>query len=327
MPKPIAVAAFVSCFDKNPDYLDHLIFGSCTNNTNYRNIGIEQYEKLGDLQGSAILQSRKTIEKTCDFLIDYCKNNNIIYIELRCSPHNYTQGGLSETEVINIIINKLKLQKHTDFRLIIIGSRHNDESIFDKHVELTANLINNPHYKEYIVGFDIAGNESLKSPGELRPKLLPLLKECVRFTIHAGEDQPVDNIWQAVYELSADRIGHGLTLINNPQLMQRFKDKNISIELCPSSNFQICDFTSKKYPLIDYLNYGLKVTINTDNPGISRTTLNNEFLFVSQIEQLKKNQVLQLIYNSFKSTFLEKEEKKKLLFKAEERIFEILSNE
>lgn len=327
LPKPIAVAAFLSAFKDCPEYLDKLIFRNYLEDDNYKNIGIAQYEILGDLQGSTLLQSKKTIEAACDYLLNYCKEHNIIYLELRCSPCNYTRGGLTELQVVETMINKFSLQNFTDIRLIIIGSRHGDKSIFKRHVNLAMQLLQDEKYKDYMVGFDIAGNESVNSPGKLRSDLLPLLKECVRFTIHAGENQPVDNIWEAVYELNADRIGHGLTLTDNPQLLRRFKDKNIFIELCPSSNFQIGNYNKNNYPLRIYLNEGLKVTVNTDNPGISRTTITQEYLFASKIANLNRLEILQLLRNSFQGVFLPKDKKKKLLIRVEEEIFNLLSNE
>jgi len=325
--KPIVVAAFLSCFVDKSKYLENLIYGDYIVNKNFRNIGFDAYERLGDLQGSALLQSQKTIRKTCDKLLEYCKDHNIRYLELRCSPCNYTLGGLSERDVIKILHEKLAYQPNLTIKLIIIGSRHANFEIFKKHVDLALKCKQHEEYKNFVTGFDIAGNEASKNPAELREYLKPLMKECVKFTIHAGENQPVENIWQAVYELNADRIGHGLTLIDNPVLMERFKDRNIFIELCPSSNFQICNYNTiekgKEYPLKYYFENGLKITINTDNPGISRTDITTEYLFASEIAQLSKLDILKLIRNSVQAVFLSKNEKKELLMNIENEIYKL----
>jgi len=280
------------------------------------------------LQGSGLLQSKESIIEACRYLVDYCKEQNIKYLELRCSPVNYTVAGLKDDEIVSIMFNEF--QKHKDFvdiRLIIIGSRHSDQNVFKRHVELVKKLLKEKKYSNFIVGFDVAGNEAKKSPKELRDALLPLMKECVKFTIHAGENQPVENIWEAVYELNADRIGHGLTLVDNQDLLYRFRDRNIFIELCPSSNYQICDFQNKIYPLRKYFNDGLKITINTDNPGISKTDITNEYYFASNIAQLNKIEIIQLIRNSVQGTFLSKDEKKKLMLSFEEGIYKIITDE
>jgi adenosine deaminase len=201
--------------------------------------------------------------------------------------------------------------------------------IFRRHVALTQQLIRQEKYRHFIVGFDVAGNEAAAKPSELRKLLLPLLKECLHLTIHAGENQPVENIWEAVYELNTDRVGHGLTLVHNYELLQRFRDRNIVIELCPSSNFQICNFNGndKPYPLRNYLKEGLKVTLNTDNPGISRTSITKEYFFMTQYAALTKLEVIQLLRNSLQGVFLPKNEKKQLIVKIEEEFYHIISNE
>ena len=101
---------------------------------NFRNIGINEYEKLGDLQGSALLQTKESIAAACEYLIDYCREHNIKYLELRCSPCNYIYGGLTEDEVVEIMHQNLKNQNECDIRIIIIGSRHGEMNVFQKHV-------------------------------------------------------------------------------------------------------------------------------------------------------------------------------------------------
>lgn len=326
--QPIPLATFILCFENKMDFLENLIYDSYVKTEIFINVGIESYERLGDLQGSGLLQSKESIIEACRYLVDYCKEQNIKYLELRCSPVNYAVAGLKDDEIVSIMFNEF--QKHKDFvdiRLIIIGSRHSDQNVFKRHVELVKKLLKEKKYSNFIVGFDVAGNEAKKSPKELRDALLPLMKECVKFTIHAGENQPVENIWEAVYELNADRIGHGLTLVDNQDLLYRFRDRNIFIELCPSSNYQICDFQNKIYPLRKYFNDGLKITINTDNPGISKTDITNEYYFASNIAQLNKIEIIQLIRNSVQGTFLSKDEKKKLMLSFEEGIYKIITDE
>lgn len=326
---PIVVAAFIAAFESEASYLDKLIFGDYQDSNKFRNIGIVAYEQLGDLQGSALMQSKASIEKSCDLLLDYCKRENLKYIEVRCSPANYTLGGLSELDVVMIMYDKLFNNPDCEIRVILIGSRHGDENIFERHVKLATQMLNDRKLKKFIVGFDVAGDESKAKPSELREQLRPLMLESLHITIHAGENQPVSNIWEAAYDLNADRIGHGLTLVDNKKLMRRFRDRNIFVELCPSSNYQISSFGSgsKDYPLREFLEAGIKATLNTDNTGISRTTITNEYLFMTRETQLTKLEVLQLLRNSFQAVFLPKDEKKQLLLKVETELYDFILNE
>jgi len=109
--------------------------------------------------------------------------------------------------------------------------------------------------------------------------------------------------------------------------MKKFRDKNIVIELCPSSNFQICDYETKEYPLRKYLTEGLKVTLNTDNPGISRTDITNEYKFMAEYADLTKLEVIQLLRNSFQAVFLPKDIKKKLIVEVEEELYNQIMRE
>jgi adenosine deaminase len=271
--QPYAVAQFLEKFKKNKDMLYKYIYSEPY--SSWFGKGIEYYEKLGDLQGSGLLQSEEAIRKSCRILSKKCKENNIKYLELRCSPQNYTKGGMDSEEVVNTIIDELKKDKNCYYSIMFIASRHGKMETVKKHIELAQNMLTkNAEFKNWFAGFDLAGAEAAKSPEEFRELFLPLMERCINITIHAGEGEDAENIWKAVYHLNADRIGHGLTLKDKPELMSRFIDRKIAIEMCPSSNYQIVGFKDYRidnsgkniYPLKEYLDKGIYVTINTDDP-------------------------------------------------------------
>lgn len=335
IPEPYAVAGFLSAFKGYEEYLDRLIFGDLTDTKNYCAIGINRYEQLGDLQGSGLLKSPATLAKTCQILVRQCAENNIAYCELRCSPANYVTPVFSIDDVIGTIYKELYGQTSTLFRLIIIGSRHNNPHYLKQHIELALNMTNNSRFADFFAGFDIAGDEEKCSPIGLKTHLAELLQRCIKMTIHAGEGVDVLNIWQAAYELYADRIGHGLTLQNNPLLLNKFIDRKITVEMCPSSNHQIIGFrrfvpfSDQKiniYPLKNYFDNGVRVTINTDNPGISRTSLPREYLMAAELTPggLSKWDILKIVRNGFRGSFLSSEPKKELMLKVEKEIVQKL---
>ena len=162
---------------------------------------------------------------------------------------------------------------------------------------------------------------------------MPLHHHFMNITIHAGEMEEDDKIWQAIYLLHARRIGHGLKLINNPKMMGYVRDHSIAIEMCPSSNIQTNGFrrfdhseAGDTYPLKQYLDSGLTVTINTDNRGISATTLSNEYLEAARMTEggLSRWEILRLVKNGFKASFLPKDEKDRLLKRIDEEIFSLV---
>jgi adenosine deaminase len=328
-------AAFILLFEGKPDLLDKFVFGGYTAETTYCGCKIETYEKLGDLQGSSLLQNRAAIKEVCRVLIEQCKEHNVQYIEVRCSPVNYTREGLSAVEVVKLInqcFAEGKEQGGPDFNLLFIASRHGQLSRICQHIELAEELCNSG-YKANFAGFDLAGNEKKGKPSELRSLFIPVMKRCWHITIHAGEDTQADNIWEAVYHLNAERVGHGLSLLDKMELMELLRDRRIAVELCPSSNFQIvgykdycldCGPVDKNYPAKKYLDAGIRVTVNTDNPGISRTDFSKELLKAAQMTEggLSLWDLLKVVRNGFRSTFATFEDRKKCYLGAEEKVTE-----
>ncbi|EIC21510.1 adenosine deaminase [Thiorhodovibrio frisius] len=334
--EPWGVCGFLMAFTDRPALLDALVFDALRDPARYQGIGIAAYEPLGDLQGSALLQCEASLRAACAMVRRAARRDRLRYLELRCSPHNYTRGGLSAQQVVDILLDSLSDETDCDIRLLFIASRHRRMSEAIQHIELAQDLrAASADFRRRFVGFDLAGNEQQRSPVEMRDAFRPLLKACIPISIHAGEDQPVNNIWEATYELSAERIGHGLTLHDNPELLRRCVERRIAVEMCPSSNYQIVGFRDfvlqagpdTQYPLADYLSAGLRVTVNTDNPGISRTDPSQELYKAAAMTPggLTYWEVLQLIRNGFQAAFCNRQDRRELLGRAEAELMEWLT--
>ena len=317
-------------FKNNPEDFEKEIFGKNNDEEIFYSIGIDNYQKLGDYQGSSLLQTKNTISKTLEIYAKKLIEHNVKYVEIRCSPYKYTKLGFTTKEVIECMTETLKqFSEKLEYRFIyIIGRQASKKEIEDSITEIVKLFDENQEIKEKLVGIDLAGNEGATKPSELRDVFMPLMERCIKITIHAGETESVDSIWEAVYHLSADRIGHGLKLLDKPELLSRFIDKNIGVEMCPSSNYQIVGFnqTEKKYPLINYMEKGLKVTINTDDQGISKTNLTNEFIKASQLcPQLTLWDCIVLIRNSLSIAFCDSATKNRLMHEFEDEILSIIT--
>lgn len=316
-------------YEKNPEEFASKIYGEYLEENKFFGIGIDEYQKLGDFQGSTLLQSEKTISKTLELYALDLIRENVKYVEIRCSPYKYTKLGLNINQVVDCMTKTLEMfSDRLDYRFIyIIGRQAKKEEIKKSVDDILFLLEQNSDFKRKLVGIDLAGNEGATKPSEVRDDFMPLLEKCINITIHAGETESVESIWEAVYHLSADRIGHGLKLCDNPELLKRFLNKNIGIEMCPSSNFQIVGFnqSGKKYPLAEYLNRGLKVSLNTDDQGISRTNLSKEFLKASALcPELTLWDFIVLIRNSLSMAFCDVETKSRLMHSFEDSILEML---
>ncbi|MCQ2102116.1 MAG: hypothetical protein MJY98_02690 [Fibrobacter sp.] len=296
-------------------------------------LNLAPYEMLGDLQGSALLCHRETLEECVRVLLENSRSHNVRYLEVRCSPINYASSGYFEKEeVVETILDVLEEFPQVKSSIVFIASRHSDAKRIVDGVELYKKMMResrNDRFRKYFRGFDLAGNEASKKAEEMTHLFQPIKEACLNITIHAGETMPVDSVWQAVYCLNAERIGHGLTLVNNAELMNKFRDRRIGVEMCPSSNFQIIGFKDNyfadlvdsrgkslgDYPMQRYLRAGLRVCVNTDDPGISRTDMTRELHKASRLTRggLSLWEVFALLYNSFDLAFLPYNEKRDLL--------------
>ena len=179
-----------------------------------------------------------------------------------------------------------------------------------------------------VVGVDLVGKERGVRHADLRESLTEAFEKCILVTIHAGEDEEERSIWEAIFELHAQRIGHGVRLSGGTNLAGLIRDRRIPIELCPISNHFTNGFylDEKPYVYEDYAKRRLTVTISTDDPWVShRLTrpadgsapypLSDEFLSLpllfrpprgvgSKVGALSRLEVLHLIYNSFDNAFL-----------------------
>ncbi len=301
---------------------------------------LDWYMACGDLAGSSLLQSGNTLRLALRWLLDQSVAENLRFLEVRFSPDNYTKGNLSIPEVIETLLDEARIfvKSHKDFQIhfLIMATRHKEKSAMAAHVA-AAVTYGNPSghgYSPRITGFDLAGQEKDNDPMQFQELFMPLHRHFMNITIHAGEMAEDDKIWQALYLLHAKRIGHGLKLVNNEKMMGYIRDYGIAIEMCPSSNIQTNGFrrfdrpeeTGGSYPLKRYLDFGLAVTINTDNRGISSTTLSHEYLEAARMTEdgLSRWEVLRLVKNSFKAAFLPKDEKDRLLKRIDEEIFSLI---
>jgi len=165
-----------------------------------------------------------------------------------------------------------------------------------------------------VVAFGIGGNEE-RGPAELFTDIYREAREAgLRLTAHAGEAAGPASIRQAVELLGAERIGHGLTAIQDPGVMALLRERRIPLEVCPTSNVAtglVARF--EDHPLPRFLEAGLIVTLNSDDPAMFGTSLEQEFVRAAQAFALSRPQILGLCENAIRYSFLPEAEKSELL--------------
>lgn len=305
--------------------------------------GFAAYERPGELSGSALLGHPAALAPYAQAVVQQARDEGLAYLELRGSPHKYRPADpagwladfCSALQAAGAQTGHLPACHAVPPRIGFIWildrrQRTGLPAVVQQAVAAHASL------KGFLLGLDLAGDEGTHNPAELAPGFMPAFEGCLPITIHAGEGESAQHIWQAAYHLHADRIGHGLSLSQHPELASRFRDRGIALELCPSSNREVVGFADPAfaashglpaYPLRGFMQSGLPVTLCTDNPGISRTTLPGEFLAAARMTEggLSLWEALALMRQAFVHAFLPSAEREALLKRCDEQVFALMS--
>lgn len=332
--RPANVAAVFHNFDA--DQLQTLLFPPEIERTALKSrhpLGFAAYELPGELSGSAVLGHHASLAPTVSAILDNCRAETISYLELRGSPHKYCP--LSPIDWLKKLALEFDKQSNdiTTVRFIWIADRRQKDSLSDL-VKDAAHA--RDELPQFLVGLDLAGDEAFNNPEELAPLFLPAFKACLPITIHAGEGESADNIWQAAYHLHADRIGHGLSLAERPDLLARFRDRGICLELCPSSNREVVGYSDPdypkssncpNYPISKLWSAGVPLTLCTDNPGISRCSLSQEYINAARMSgaELTLWDALAMTKRAYVHSFVDADTREKLLKTADPKIHVLIS--
>jgi adenosine deaminase len=239
------------------------------------------------------------------------RNEGIDYIELRFSPwfmaetHQLDPQGVTEAVIDGVRSGS----KDTGVKANIIGIISRTYGSVTGWKELNA-LTN---CRENIVALDLAGDEA-NFPGNLFVSHFRKARDIGwRITIHAGEAAGAENVWQAIHELGAERIGHAIHAVDDPDLIGFLRDHKIGVESNLTSNVQTSTVPSyRAHPIKKFFESGILVTINTDDPGISGITLPYEYQVAAPAAGLSSSQISQIQGNALSIAFLSEAEKTKL---------------
>jgi adenosine deaminase len=226
----------------------------------------------------------------------------------------HTQRRLKLTAVVEAVLEGLARARETygiKSNVIICGIRNISPESSYQMAELAV------AYKgRGVVGFDLAGAEE-DFPAKHHRKAFALVRDNnINTTIHAGEAYGPESVKQAIHICGAHRIGHGVRLMEDGDLLHYVNDHRIPLECCPSSNVQTGAVTElDRHPLKLYFDLGLRVTINTDNRLITDTTVSKELWLVHSKLGVPFREIQSMIIAGFKSTFRPFHEKQAALRK------------
>jgi adenosine deaminase/aminodeoxyfutalosine deaminase len=165
------------------------------------------------------------------------------------------------------------------------------------------------HHENGVIAFGIGGDEQKGPPEQFKDVYAFAADHGLRLTAHAGESAGPGSIWGAL-NLRAERIGHGLTAVQDPELVEELSTRQIPIEICLTSNLRTgCCPTITEHPVRSYFDHGLMITLNTDDPAMFHTSLNREYQIAQDNFGFTDEHLRELARNSFEASFLPAEKK------------------
>jgi adenosine deaminase len=260
----------------------------------------------------SVLQTEEALLRAAYELAEDAARENVKYMEVRFSPILHTRKGLRLTTVVESVIQALR-QAQKDFGIevgiIICGIRTINPASSLEMAQLVV------AYKNLgAVGFDLAGAEYNYPAKAHRDAFQLILKNNINCTAHAGEAYGPESIAQAIHYLGAHRIGHGVRLKEDGDLLNYINDHRIPLEMCPSSNVQTKAVDSyENHPIRFLYNFGVRVTVNTDNRLITDTTVSRELWLLHKYLNFTMEEIKQIIIWGFKSAFMPFHVKQKYL--------------
>ncbi|MBG0827940.1 adenosine deaminase [Planomonospora sp. ID67723] len=259
-----------------------------------------------------VMQTRESLVRVAAECAEDLANDGVVYAEVRYAPEQHTSAGLSLEEVIEAVLEGFRIG--SEGRGIRVGTlltamRHQARSM--EIAELAV------RYRDVgVAGFDIAGAEAGYPPTRHLDAFEYLQRENAHFTIHAGEAFGLPSIWQAIQWCGADRLGHGVRIIDDitvsedgeaklGRLAAYVRDKRIPLEMCPTSNLQTGAASSiAEHPIGLLRRLNFRVTVNTDNRLMSGTTVSEEFAKLSEAFGYGWDDMQWFTINAMKSAFL-----------------------
>ena len=266
--------------------------------------------KFGTLR--YFFQSEEVIRRITREAIADAAAENIRYMELRFTPVALTRiKDFPLESAVDWVIETAEETSQdygVETRLIASVNRHESVEIAEQVARIAADRISGG-----IVALDLAGSEA-DFPGEEFTAVFEEARQAgLGITIHAGEWGGPEVVSLAINGLGAERIGHGVRIMEDPSLVEQARELGTVFDVCPTSNYQsgvVNDIY--QHPLPKMIDAGLKVTVNTDDPGISQIDLSDEYELCCETLKVPLDQLKRLILNAASAAFLPDDQKNQL---------------
>ena len=243
--------------------------------------------------------------------IHKCVEDNVIHTEIFFDPQTHTERGVPFEAVITGIKEALadaKAKYGITSCIIMCFLRHLSQEEAFETLEQALD------YKDDIIGVGLDSSELGNPPSKFKEVFQKAKEEGFKLVAHAGEEADFSYIYEALDLLNINRIDHGVQSIKSPELMQRLKDEQMPLTVCPNSNIELKVFeTYKEHNIKELLDYGLNISVNSDDPAYFKGYVNQNFINLYENLPITEDDVITLVKNSFKSAFISDELKEAYL--------------
>ncbi len=228
-----------------------------------------------------ITQFYENIQITTRAIVEEAYRHGVRLLELRYAPAIHTYAGLTPRQAIRSVLSGMNAAqaRHPDMQLglIIISMRQHGPHIAKIIARQALAEAQHLHARTGVVGFDLAGAERGNPPALFRDAYEIARRGGLGLTVHAGEDEGPQRIWEAIDLLGVDRIGHGCSAVQDPALLRRLARDRILVECCITSNYQTRAVApGAPHPILRFLECGIPVAVCTDNTTVSNTDQTRE---------------------------------------------------
>jgi adenine deaminase len=237
---------------------------------------------------------------------------NVRHAEIFFDPQAHTGRGVPFETVISGIHRALvdaERQLSISLKLIMCFLRHLSAK------EAMETLHDSLPFRERIVGVGLDSSEIGHPPRDFKTVFDRAREDGLLTVAHAGEEGPPEYIWQALDDLKVSRIDHGVRCTEDPKLVERLREEQVPLTVCPLSNVKLRVFdTIQDHNLKRMLEFGLRVTLNSDDPAYFGGYVDENFYAAQEGLHLSRDDVYELTKNSFEASFLDAESKQRLLY-------------
>ncbi|MEV0961221.1 MULTISPECIES: adenosine deaminase [unclassified Streptomyces] len=265
----------------------------------------------------AVMQTREALKRVAVECAEDLAEDGVVYAEVRYAPEQHLEAGLTLEEVVEAVnegFREGERRARANGHRIRVGALLTAMRHAARALEIAE--VANRYRDEGVVGFDIAGAEAGYPPTRHLDAFEYLKRENNHFTIHAGEGFGLPSIWQALQWCGADRLGHGVRIIDDIEvaadggvklgrLAAYVRDKRIPLELCPTSNLQTGAASSyEEHPIGLLRRLHFRATVNTDNRLMSNTSMSREFELLTGTFGYTLDDMQWFTVNAMKSAFI-----------------------